>query len=259
MGEAIVIAGKGGSGKTVSTAYLGAALALRGKQTVLVDASLGLRCLDLVLGRGDDVMNHLYDVITGRCERAEAILEDSHYSGLFLLPAPQTRVPSEITEEQMKLLVWSLKERFDYVLIDSPAGIEQGFVQAAGAADRAVVCTSTDKFSVRAADRILGLLERQGIRKNQILFQNLPVSQIQQGTLMNIEDAAELLGFPVIGTIPHDPALLSAADAGSPFMLGDGRTVRLFRHAAGRLLGEQIPMDRLAEPGKGLLQRLFRR
>ena len=257
MGEAIVIAGKGGSGKTVSTAYLGAALALRGKQTVLVDASLGLRGLDLVLGQGDDVMNHLYDVITGRCERAEAILEDKHYKNLSLLPAPQTRVPSDVTEDQMKLLIWSLKERYDYVLIDAPAGIEQGFLQAAGAADRAVVCTSTGKSSVRAADRILGMLERMGIRKNQVLFQMLPVALLQQNALMSVEEASELLGFPVIGTIPYDPAVLSAADAGSPFMLSDTKTVRLFQHAAGRLLGEEIPMDKLSEPRKGLLQRIL--
>lgn len=259
MGEAILIAGKGGSGKTVSTAYLGAALAIRGKQTILVDASLGMRGLDLVLGQADEVVNHLYDVITGSCERADAILEDPHYKGLFLLPAPQTRVPSDVTEEQMKLLIWSLKERYDYVLIDAPAGIEQGLLLAAGAADRAVVVTSTEKSSIRGADRILGMLERQGIRKNQLLFQGLQVALMSNGSLMSLEDAAELLGFPVIGAIPWDPEVIAASDAGSPFMLGDSKTAKLFHHAAGRLLGESIPADRLAEPRKGLLQRILGR
>ena len=199
MGEVIVItSGKGGVGKTTTTANLGASLAIAGKKVVLVDTDIGLRNLDVVMGLENRIVYDLVDVIEEKCKLRQALIKDKRFEELFLLPAAQTRDKTAINEEQMKELTEKLKEEFDYVLIDCPAGIEQGFKNAVAGADRAIVVTTAEISAIRDADRIIGLLESSEIKNPELIINRLRPNMVKKGEMMDVEDIVDLLSIDLI-------------------------------------------------------------
>lgn len=195
MGEVIVItSGKGGVGKTTTTANIGVGLAQMGKKVIVIDTDLGLRNLDVVLGLENRIVYNLVDVITGSCRLKQALIKDKRYPELYLLPSAQTKDKSAVTPEQMKKLTAELKELFDYVILDCPAGIEQGFQNAIAGADRAVVVTTPEVSAIRDADRIIGLLEQGGIAQSELIINRLRMDMVKRGEMMSVEDVTEILG-----------------------------------------------------------------
>ena len=210
MGEVIVItSGKGGVGKTTTTANVGAALALRGKKVVLVDTDIGLRNLDVVMGLENRIVYDIVDVVEGKCKLRQALIKDKRFTDLFLLPAAQTRDKSAVNEEQMRELTIRLREEFDYILIDCPAGIEQGFKNAIAGADRAIVVTNAEISSIRDADRIIGLLEASEIKNPELIINRLRPEMVRKGEMMDVEDILDLLSIDLIGVVPEDEYIIT--------------------------------------------------
>ena len=210
MSEVIVItSGKGGVGKTTTTANLGCGFALLGKKVALVDADIGLRNLDVVMGLENRIVYDLVDVVEGNCRLKQALIKDKRYEGLFLLPAAQTRDKDAITPEQMKKLCESLKEEgFDYILIDCPAGIEQGFKNAISGADKAIVVTTPEVSAVRDADRIIGLLEANSLSNPTLILNRLRPDMVKRGDMMTIDDVTEILAIDILGVVPDDESIV---------------------------------------------------
>lgn len=205
MGEVIVItSGKGGVGKTTTTANLGSSLAVEGKKVVLIDTDIGLRNLDVVMGLENRIVYDIVDVVEEKCKLRQALIKDKRFNELFLLPAAQTRDKSAINEEQMRDLTTKLKEEFDYILIDCPAGIEQGFKNAIAGADRAVVVTTAEMSAIRDADRIIGLLESSEIKNPELVVNRIKPSMIRKGEMMDVDDIVDLLSIELVGVVPDD-------------------------------------------------------
>ena len=205
MGEVIVItSGKGGVGKTTSAANIGTSLTMMGKRVALVDTDIGLRNLDVVMGLENRIVYDIVDVVEENCKLKQALIKDRRYEGLFLLPAAQTRDKNAVNEEQMKKICEELKMEFDYVIIDCPAGIEQGFKNAIAGADRALVVTTPEVSAVRDADRIVGLLESSNLPKPQLILNRIRTKMVQRGQMMDADDIVELLSIKLIGAIPDD-------------------------------------------------------
>ena len=216
MGEVIVItSGKGGVGKTTTTANIGVGLAQMGKKVIVIDTDLGLRNLDVVLGLENRIVYNLVDVITGSCRLKQALIKDKRYPELYLLPSAQTKDKSAVTPEQMKKLTAELKELFDYVILDCPAGIEQGFQNAIAGADRAVVVTTPEVSAIRDADRIIGLLEQGGIAQSELIINRLRMDMVKRGEMMSVEDVTEILGIRLIGVIPDDEQVVIGTNQGA--------------------------------------------
>lgn len=259
MGEAIVItSGKGGVGKTTTTANIGAALAHAGKKVALIDADIGLRNLDVVMGLENRIVYDLVDVVEGFAKLRNALIKDKRFETLALLPAAQTRDKTAVTPEQMRALVLSMKDDFDYVLIDCPAGIEQGFRNAIAGADRALVVATPEVSSVRDADRIIGLLEAQEKHKPSLIVNRIRANMVRRGDMMNIEDMIEILAVELIGVVPEDEAIVVSTNRGEPAVLNSAsRAGEAYRNIARRLQGEEVPFVKL-EDDTGFLGRLRR-
>lgn len=241
MSEVIVVtSGKGGVGKTTVTANLGTGLAKLDKKTVLVDTDIGLRNLDVVMGLENRIVYNMVDVIEGNCRLKQALIRDKHYPGLYLLPAAQTRDKSAVTPEQMKKLVEDLKTHFEYIILDCPAGIEQGFRNAVAGADRAVVVTTPEVSAIRDADRIIGLLEAGGMKKIELLINRLRPDMIKKGDMMSVEDVIEILAIPLVGAIPDDTNIVISTNQGEPLAGNDTPSGQAFFNVARRVTGEQI-------------------
>jgi len=249
MGEVIVVtSGKGGVGKTTSTANLGTALALLNKRVALVDADIGLRNLDVVIGLENRIVYDIVDVIDGNCRLKQALIKDKRYSNLFLLPAAQTRDKDAITPEQMQNLCHTLKEEFDFVIIDCPAGIEQGFRNAISGADRAIVVTTPEVSAVRDADRIIGLLEANDLRNPQLILNRVRPEMVRRGDMMAIDDVMEILAIEIIGVVPDDESIVVSTNKGEPAVSdSSSKAGRAYKNIARRLLGENIPFMDLNE------------
>lgn len=254
MGEVIVItSGKGGVGKTTTTANIGIGLAQAGKKVVVIDTDLGLRNLDVVMGLENRIVYNLVDVIEGRCRMKQALIRDKRYPELCLLPSAQTKDKTAVSPEQMKKLVEELKEEFDYVLLDCPAGIEQGFQNAVAGAEHAIIVTTPEVSAIRDADRIIGLLETNGIRENDLVINRLRVDMVRRGEMMSVEDVTEILAVNLLGVIPDDEQVVIATNQGEALIGSDSMAGHAYENICRRLMGEEIPIpdfkhtDRLFE------------
>jgi len=244
MGEVIVItSGKGGVGKTTTTANIGTGLALAGQKVVLIDTDIGLRNLDVVMGLENRIVYDLVDVVEGVCRVKQALIKDKRYEGLFLLPAAQTRDKSAVTPEQMINLVNELKAEFDYIIIDCPAGIEQGFKNAIAGAGRAIVVTTPEVSAVRDADRIVGLLEANELRNPKLLINRVRVDMVKRGDMMSIEDIIDILAIDLIGVVPDDEKIVISTNRGEPAVNDDKSLAgQAYRNVTRRIQGEEVPI-----------------
>lgn len=242
MGEVIVItSGKGGVGKTTTTANLGSSLAEAGKKVVLVDTDIGLRNLDVVMGLENRIVYDIVDVIEEKCKLRQALIKDKRFEELFLLPAAQTRDKTAINEDQMRDLTKKLKEEFDYILIDCPAGIEQGFKNAIAGADRAIVVTTAEISAIRDADRIIGLLESSEIKNPELIVNRLRPAMVKKGEMMEVEDIVDLLSVDLVGVVPDDEYIITQTNKGEPVIKNKkAPSGRSYIEIARRILGENI-------------------
>ncbi len=242
MGEVIVItSGKGGVGKTTTTANLGSSLAEAGKKVVLVDTDIGLRNLDVVMGLENRIVYDIVDVVEEKCKLRQALIKDKRFEELFLLPAAQTRDKTAINEEQMKELTKKLKADFDYILIDCPAGIEQGFKNAIAGADRAIVVTTAEISAIRDADRIIGLLESSEIKNPELIVNRLRPAMVKKGEMMEVEDIVDLLSVDLIGVVPDDEYIITQTNKGEPVIKNKkAPSGKSYIEISRRILGENI-------------------
>lgn len=259
MSEVIVItSGKGGVGKTTAAANLGTALAAADKKTVMVDTDIGLRNLDVVVGLENRIVYNLVDVIEGNCRLRQALIRDKHYPNLYLLPAAQTRDKTAVEPEQMIKLCQDLRKEFDYVLLDSPAGIEQGFKNAVSGADRAIVVTTPEVSAIRDADRIIGLLEAAEIKKIHLLINKIRPDMVRNGDMMSVEDVEEILAVPLIGVVPDDEQIVVCTNKGETVIGADCTSGQAFANISRRIMGEDVAFMELSGK-KGFWSRLFKK
>lgn len=243
MGRIIVVtSGKGGVGKTTVTANLGSAIARLGHKVALVDADFGLRNLDLLLGLENRVVFTAVEVMNGECRLEQALVKDKRQDKLVLLPAAQSRNKDAVAPEQMKQLVVKLAQDYDYVLIDSPAGIEMGFRNAIAPATEALVVTTPEVAAVRDADRVIGLLEAHSIRQIHLIINRIKPEMVQLNEMMSVEDILEILAVPLIGIIPDDQRVIVSSNRGEPLVLEEKISLPgiAFNNIARRLDGQQV-------------------
>ena len=243
-GKTIVItSGKGGVGKTTSSANIGTALAMQGKKVCLIDADIGLRNLDVVMGLENRIVYDIVDVVENNCRLEQAMIRDKRYDGLYLMPAAQTRDKTAVTPFQMKELINELKEDMDYIVVDSPAGIEQGFKNAIAGADRAIIVTTPEISAVRDADRIIGLLEAEGLRDPEVIINRIRADMVERGDMMGIDDMIEILAIDLVGIVPEDEGIVVSTNKGEPIALNEkAKAGQAYRNIARRIMGEDLPM-----------------
>ncbi|MCM3746711.1 septum site-determining protein MinD [Paenibacillus pasadenensis] len=259
MGEAIVItSGKGGVGKTTTSANLGTALALLGKKVAMVDTDIGLRNLDVVMGLENRIIYDLVDVAEGRVRLQQALVKDKRFDDLSMLPAAQTKDKSAVTPEQVRDIVLELKKDYDYVIIDCPAGIEQGFRNAIAGADRAIVVTTPENAAVRDADRVIGLLEGSQIPA-KLIINRIRHSMVKNGEMLDIDDICQVLAIDLLGIVPDDECVIKAANTGEPTVMDPtSKAAIAYRNIARRILGDMVPLMPLEDkPGRFRMLRKF--
>jgi septum site-determining protein MinD len=253
-----ITSGKGGVGKTTTTANIGTALALQGKKVAVVDSDIGLRNLDTVLGLENRIVYDLVDVVEGQCRLRQALIKDKRLPELHLLPAAQTRDKNAVNSVQMEQLCQQLRAEFDFVVIDSPAGIEQGFRNAIVGADEIIIVANPEMASVRDADRIIGLVEAAGKPEPRLILNRLRSEMVKRGDMMDVADVLEVLGIDLLGIVPEDEMIIVATNKGEPVVYDKrSRAGRSFLNAAQRIMGEEIPLDEVTEV-PSLLERLRR-
>ena len=249
-GRVIVItSGKGGVGKTTTNANIGTALAKTGKKVVMIDTDLGLRNLDLLLGLENRIVYTIVDVVEERCKLKQALVKDKKNPNLCLLAAAQTRDKTAVTEEQLKDICEELKKDFDFILVDCPAGIEQGFQNAVAGASEAIVVTTPEMSAVRDADRIIGLLEaREEIKSYRLLLNRVRPNMIKSNDMMSVDDVVEILSAQLIGIIPEDTGIITSTNKGEP-IVNDEKSLagQAYRNVAKRIIGEDVPFLNLEE------------
>ncbi|MEB1805954.1 MAG: septum site-determining protein MinD [Bacillaceae bacterium] len=249
MGEAIVItSGKGGVGKTTTSANIGTALALSGKRVCLIDTDIGLRNLDVVMGLENRIIYDLVDVAEERCRLQQALIKDKRFECLYLLPAAQTKDKSSVTPEQMKVIVEELKRDYDYVLIDCPAGIEQGFKNAVAGANKAIVVTTPELSAVRDADRIIGLLEKENVEPPLLIVNRIRNHMMKSGEMLDVDEIVSILAIELLGIVVDDENVIKHSNKGEPVALHPGSKASLaYRNIARRIQGETVPLMSLGE------------
>ncbi|QDP40743.1 septum site-determining protein MinD [Radiobacillus deserti] len=257
MGDAIVItSGKGGVGKTTTTANLGTALALLDKKVCLIDTDIGLRNLDVVMGLENRIIYDIVDVIQGRCKLNQALIKDKRFDCLHLLPAAQTSDKSELNPEGMEQIVQELKQDYDYILIDCPAGIEQGYKNAVAGADKAIVVTTPEKSSVRDADRIIGLLEKEDIEPPHLIVNRIRNHMVKNGDMIDVDEIVQVLSIDLLGIVADDDEVIKASNHGEPVAFKPNTKASIaYRNIARRILGESVPLLSLDDE-KGMFQKM---
>jgi septum site-determining protein MinD len=256
-----VTSGKGGVGKTTATANVAAALAADGDKVICIDSDIGLRNLDVVLGLENRIVYDLVDVVEGRCRLRQAMIRDKRLPELFLIPAAQTRDKSAVTPSDMVRLCDELRQEFDWILIDSPAGIERGFRNAIAPADIVVVITNPEVSAVRDADRIIGLIEAEEKGPARLVINRIKPEMVRRGDMLTIEDVLELLAVELIGVVPDDEAVVTSTNRGTPVSLdGKSKAGQAFRNIARRMRGDQVAFLEIEDRGGlfGKLARLIR-
>ena len=257
MSEVIVItSGKGGVGKTTTTANVGTGLAKLGYSVVLIDTDIGLRNLDVVMGLENRIVYNLVDVVEGNCRIKQALIKDKKYSNLFLLPSAQTRDKTSVSPEQMKKLTDELREEFDYIILDCPAGIEQGFKNAIAGADRAVIVTTPEVSAIRDADRIIGLLEANEIKKMELIINRIRMDMVKRGDMMSQEDVVDILAIDLLGIVPDDENIVIATNQGEPLVGSDCLAGKAYMNICKRILGEEVSF--MEFPVDGFFARLMK-
>jgi len=251
MGEVIVVtSGKGGVGKTTTTANIGTGLAALGHKVALVDTDIGLRNLDVVLGLENRIVYDITDVTGGVCRVKQALIRDKRLDGLHLLPAAQTKDKTAVSPDQMRALCKELKQEFEYVIIDCPAGIEQGFRNAIAGAGKAIVVTTPEVSAVRDADRIIGLLEAAELSDPKLIINRIRPKMVRAGDMMGIDDMIDILAIDLLGVIPEDEMIVITTNRGEPVVLDQvSRSGQAYRNITRRLLGEEVPMLDLEDTG----------
>lgn len=261
-GRVIVItSGKGGVGKTTASANIGVALANTGASVVLVDMDIGLRNLDILMGLENRVVYNLVDVIEERCKLRQALVRDKRMPNLSLLPAAQTRDKTAVNADQMKKLCGELKNMFEFVIVDSPAGIESGFKNAVAGAEEAIIITTPEMSAVRDADRIIGLLEarKDEIEQYRLVINRIRPAMVQNSDMMGVEDVLEILSVKLLGVVPEDEDIIVSTNKGDPVAGTDNvRSGLAFRNIARRLRGEDVPLMELDVPNGSWLSRIVK-
>ncbi|XIF20408.1 MAG: septum site-determining protein MinD [Acetilactobacillus jinshanensis] len=254
MGKAIVVtSGKGGVGKTTSTANIGIALALMGKRVCMVDMDIGLRNLDVILGLDNRIMYNIVDVARGRVHLSQALVKDKRFDDLlYLLPAAESTDKTALNPQDVKKIVDELKPNFDYVFIDCPAGIEQGFMDSIAGADTAIIVTTPEISAVRDADRVIGLLEEHPLKEApKLIINRIRPNMIAEGDIMDIDGITQHLGIDLLGIIFDDDAVISTSNHGEPIVLNaDNPASQGYRNIARRLEGQTVPLMKLDSPIK---------
>lgn len=259
MCEVIVItSGKGGVGKTTTSANIGTGLAILGKKVVIVDTDIGLRNLDVVMGLENRIVYNLVDLIEGNCRAKQALIRDKRQEQLFLLPAAQTRDKSCVEPEQMKKLIEMLQNDFDYILLDCPAGIEQGFQNAIAGANRALVVTTPEVSAVRDADRIVGLLDANELSNHQLIINKIRMDMVEKGEMMSAEDVVDILSIDLLGIIPDDEQVVISTNQGEVLVGGNSLAGQAYMNICKRITGEDVPYLDLSNKGHSF-RRLFRK
>lgn len=246
----VVTSGKGGVGKTTASANIGTGLARLGYSVVLIDTDIGLRNLDILMGLENRIVYNLIDVVEGRCKLAQALVKDKRLPNLSLLPAAQTRDKSALSEEQMASLIGELRTRADFVLVDSPAGIEQGFMNAVVAADEAIVVCNPEMSSIRDADRIIGLLEtKENVGTYKLIINRVRPGMMKSNDMMDIDDVLDILNVKLLGMVPEDPDIIISTNRGEPIVTVDQSMAgQAYRNIARRVAGEEVPFINLDAP-----------
>lgn len=242
MSEVIVVtSGKGGVGKTTTSANVGTGLAAMGKKVVLIDTDIGLRNLDVVMGLENRIVYNLVDVVEGNCRVKQALIKDKRHPSLYLLPSAQTKDKSAVREDQMIKMIEYLKQHFEYIILDCPAGIEQGFKNAIAGADRALVVTTPEVSAIRDADRIIGLLEANEFTKIDLIINRLRVDMVRRGDMMSSADVIDILSIPLIGIVPDDENVVIATNQGEPLVGNDTLAGKAYQNICCRVLGQEVP------------------
>ena len=256
MCEVIVVtSGKGGVGKTTTSANVGTGLASMGKKVALIDTDIGLRNLDVVMGLENRIVYNLVDVVQGKCRAKQALIRDKRHPNLYLLPSAQAADKSAVKPEQMIRLLDQIRTQFDYIILDCPAGIEQGFQNAIAGADRALVVTTPEVSSIRDADRIIGLLEQNQIRTIDLIINRIRMDMVKRGDMMSVDDVTEILAVPLIGILPDDEQVVIGTNQGEPVIGLDSKAGKGYLNICKRITGTEVPFMNL-DTGKGLFSRI---
>ena len=258
-GKTIVMtSGKGGVGKTTATANVGTALALRSNRVAVIDTDIGLRNLDVVMGLENRIVYDLVDIVEGRCRLEQALIRDKHAGELYLIAAAQTRDKDCITTQQLVGLCERLEDDFDYVIVDCPAGIEQGFRNAIAAAQEALVVTTPEVSAIRDADRVIGLLQAAEIRDIRLIINRIKPEMVRQGNMMDASDVLEMLAVDAVGLVPSDDRVITSTNSGTPVVYDDqSASGREFVRIAARIDGEHIPLiDPLDEAPTSIMDKV---
>jgi septum site-determining protein MinD len=263
----VVTSGKGGVGKTTSSAALSSSLAMRGHKTVVIDFDIGLRNLDIIMGCERRVVYDFINVINGEASLNQALIKDKRLPQLFILPASQTRDKDALTLEGVQKVLEELAQTFEYIICDSPAGIESGALMAMYFADHAIIVTNPEVSSVRDSDRILGILASKSKRaiegrepiKEHLLLTRYDSERVDRGEMLSVQDVKDILAIPLLGIIPESKAVLKASNTGTPVVLDEENAdaAPAYQDAVARFLGEERPMRFIHNERKGLLRRIF--
>ncbi|MBC8590821.1 septum site-determining protein MinD [Wansuia hejianensis] len=260
LGTAIVItSGKGGVGKTTTSANIGTGLAMMGKSVVVLDADIGLRNLDVVMGLENRIVYDLVDVVEKNCRLKQGLIRDKRFEKLYLLPAAQTKDKSAVKPEQMLELVGELKKEFDYIIIDSPAGIEQGFQYSIAGADQALIVTTPEISAVRDADRVIGLLEAKGVYNPKLIINRIRPEMVKKGDMMNMEDISDILAIDLLGVVPDDEEIVISTNKGEPAVIeGKSLAGKAYMNITKRIMGEEIELLNLDSNNESTFNKIIK-